>query len=115
MTLIVHIKITTSTLFCCSAPIHFLSTSISCNRATGVAKQRKCTLAFIAFLAMIKETNAAVRAKINSGIFEVNRPLTTRANILGEAGQRRIVTKLLAPFDIGQGFVQFLPLKIAIE
>ena len=57
-----------------------------------MAKQRKCTLAFIAFLAMIKETNAAVRAEINSGIFEVNRPLATGANILGKSGQRRIVT-----------------------
>lgn len=80
-----------------------------------MAKQRKCTLPFIALLAMIKETNAAVRAKIDSGIFEVNRPFATGANILGKSGQRRIVTKLLAPFEIGQGFVQFLPFQIAIE
>ena len=80
-----------------------------------MAKQRKCTLPLIAFLAMIKETNAAVRAKIYRRIFEVNRPFAPRANILGKSSQSGIVTKLFAPFDIRQGFIQLLPLKVTVE
>ena len=56
----------------------------------------KCALAGGAGLAVVKQADAAVRAKVDFRTLQVHRPLTAGANALGQPRQRRVIAQFFA-------------------
>ena len=61
---------------------------------------------------MIEQTDAAMRAKINRGVFQIHRPFTTWTNVFGQARERRVVTEFFTALCVRQLLGQPLIFKV---
>ena len=80
-----------------------------------MAKPCKGILAGLAGGTAVEQADAAMRAVVDGGVGQVDRPFAAGADFLGQAGQRGVVAELLAPFDIRHGFGLLLFFQVAVE
>src|SRR5438034_9465562 len=59
--------------------------------AAGMAEPGERAFAGAALEAVVKQANAAMRAKVDRGIFQIHRPLAAGAHTFGQPRERRLV------------------------
>src|SRR5690606_9294671 len=70
--------------------------------ATRETEAGERILAGAAVAASVEQAQPAVGTEVGLAVFQVHRPLATRAHILGQACLRQIVVQLLAAMPIGR-------------
>lgn len=67
-----------------------------------MTKLRKSALASIAGLAVVKQADATMRAKVDLRVFQIHRTLAARADRFGQARQRGVVAQFFTALHIGE-------------
>jgi len=69
----------------------------------------------IADATVVKQADAAVRAKINRRVFQVHWAFAARAHAFGQPRQRGVVTEFFAALRVGKLLGEFLLFKVTVQ
>ena len=83
--------------------------------AASVAELGECTLACGALQAMVKQANAAVRAKVDLRVFQVHRSFAAGTHSLGQACECCVIAELFASLRVRQLLGQLLLFQLAVQ